>query len=536
MDQAGGPPPAKGSGKRVWTGKLGCLDSVSDSDELALAGTFGVAHARVGDRVFVFAAGENDDGLTVLEWLPGGRLMALHSVFDDPDIALDDVNHLAVHSVGGRTFLYANSQQDNGLTVFQIGTDGALSLVQVIRDSAGTTLGGAIGEMAIVSIGTEAFLLATGESENGLTSFRIDGDGRLEVAGAVTDDMFGRNASLGGARGVTTATVGQTTFAIVAGFQEDGIAVFEMNGQGGLTHRWSTFDAISDYFELNGAIDVASAAFGEVTYVIGAGAYDDGISVFRLREDGYLTHVSSLSDGIDSNTLNGAEALETFTTSGETFLAVSAYQDDAITVFHLGRDGQLTELSALRDTIATTFGGPAGLSVDVHEGRVLIFAGGLRENGMSVIELGGGNNILTGTNAADLSFGFSGDDTIVGSPGADTIAGGAGRDVLSYAASNAAVRVDLSTGTGTGDAEGDVIREIEFLQGSLYGDTLVGGSNADELWGDGGDDFIFADGTQGQMTAAEVMALLNTTGAAFASEPAAPDAELVFGFDPLLGL
>lgn len=516
----------------MWTGKLACVDSVGDSDSLALAGTFGVAHARIGDRLFVFAAGESDDGIAVLEWLPEGRLAPLSSVFDSPDLALDDVNHLAVRSTGGQMFLYTNSQQDNGLTVFRIGADGTIAPIQVITDSADTALGGSIGEIAVVEIGAETYLLATGEVENGLTGFRIRSDGHLEVASAVTDDMFGRNASLSGARGVTTATVGQTTFAIVAGFREDGLAVFAMDGDGGLTHRWSAFDAISPYFELNGAIDVASAQIGEVTYVIGAGAYDDGISVFRLREDGFLAHVSSMSDGFDSYTLNGAEALETFTTSGETFLAVSAYQDDAVTVFHMNAEGHLTEMSALRDTVATKFGGPAGLSVDVHQGRVLIFAGGIRESAISVLELGGGDDILTGTDAADLSFGFSGDDTIIGSAGADTIAGGVGRDVLSYAASNAAVTLNLSAGTGTGDAEGDVIREIEVVEGSTLDDILIGSGDADELWGDGGNDFIFADGAQGQMTSTDVMELLTASGPAFGAAVAS-ETELVIGLDPL---
>ncbi|SFG07583.1 Lactonase, 7-bladed beta-propeller [Palleronia marisminoris] len=520
----------------MWTGRLAALDSVGDREDLALDGTFGVSHARIGDRLFVFAAGERDDGITILELLPDNSLIAVGSVFDSPEVALDDVNHFATISINGQTFLYADAQQDHGITVFRVEADGTLSPVQIVYDDPETTLRGTIGEMAIVSIGSETYLLATGEVDHGVTTFRIDSQGRLSAAHAVTDDLFGRNASLGGARGVTTATVDGIEFAIVAGFQESGLAVFEMDGQGQLTHHWSTFDAISMYFELNGVIDVASAQIGDATYVFGAGAYDDGISAFQLGANGRLTLVWSVSDGVGSSTLNGAEVLETFTTSGETFLAVAAYQDSAVTVFHVDENGRMTELTTLRDTVATKFAGTAGLSVDVHEGRVLLFAGGLTDNGISALELGGGDNLLTGTAADELSFGFAGNDRIIGSPGADTIAGGVGHDVLSYASSGAGVSVDLGKGTGSGgDAEGDVIREIEVLVGSAHGDILIGGADSDWLLGEGGDDFLFADGSTGRMTASEVSALLAGSAMPQASA-AAFDIELSPEPDPFFGL
>lgn len=518
------------------TGKLALMDNVEDSDSLALHGTFGVASVRVDGRLFVFAAGERDDGITVLELLPDGGLIPLSSTFDTAELALDDVNHFAIAEIGGQTFLYANAQKDNGISVFRVGGDGSLSIVEVITDNAETTLGGTIGEMETVTIGSETFLLATGEVDSGLTVFHIDVDGRLKPVSAVLDEMFGRAASLGGARGVTTATVDDTHFAIVAGFMDSGIAVFEMGGQGELTHLWSTFDAVTSDFKLNGVMDVASTQIGGVTYVFGAGAYDDGISSFRLGLDGKLFQVAAVSDGNGSNTLNGAEALEIFATSGETFLAVAAFHDDAISIFHIDEGGGLTEVSYLIDTHATEFAGPAGLSVDIYEGRVFIIAGGLNDNGISALELGGGDDVLTGTLADDLMFGFAGNDTISGSPGLDTIAGGAGRDVLSYAMSSTGVSVDLGTGTGRGgDARGDVIREIEVLAGSAHGDTLTGGVDADWLLGEGGDDFIFADGTAGQMTAGEVASLLEASATPAEAWPD-PNLGLYAEVDPLFGL
>ena len=98
------------------------------------------------------------------------------------------------------------------------------------------------------------------------------------------------------------------------------------------------------------------------------------------------------------------------------------------------------------------------------------------------------NDYLYGTNLNDIIYGDAGNDTIRGSAGADTIYGGAGIDTVDYSSSQAAVTVNLSTGTGSGgDAQGDTLRGIENLIGSndrYHGDELTGDSGNNIL--DGG--------------------------------------------------
>ena len=91
-----------------------------------------------------------------------------------------------------------------------------------------------------------------------------------------------------------------------------------------------------------------------------------------------------------------------------------------------------------------------------------------------------------------------GDDLVVSGAGADTLHGGAGIDTLSYADSQSAVNVNLSTNIGSGGfATGDVIDGFEYLIGSKFADrlegdsgdnSLVGGAGADTLVGNGGMD------------------------------------------------
>jgi Ca2+-binding RTX toxin-like protein len=101
------------------------------------------------------------------------------------------------------------------------------------------------------------------------------------------------------------------------------------------------------------------------------------------------------------------------------------------------------------------------------------------------------------TNAGnDRLEGFAGDDTLIGGTGGDTVDGGDGIDTASYASATVGVQVVMyNTAYNTGDALGDTIERIEILQGSAFGDTLVGGFLADSILGGAGDDWL--DGTYG---------------------------------------
>ncbi|WP_022734369.1 calcium-binding protein [Thalassospira lucentensis] len=114
-----------------------------------------------------------------------------------------------------------------------------------------------------------------------------------------------------------------------------------------------------------------------------------------------------------------------------------------------------------------------------------------------------GDDTLIGNDGISSLFGGNGDDTLIGGGGNDRLTGGAGVDVLDggsgirdavfYEGENAAdaVHVNLATGTGVGgEAEGDVLRNIEVVYGTEFDDTLIGSDQSDVLWGRGGSDLL----------------------------------------------
>ena len=99
---------------------------------------------------------------------------------------------------------------------------------------------------------------------------------------------------------------------------------------------------------------------------------------------------------------------------------------------------------------------------------------------------------LVGGIGDDLLDGGAGDDYLDGGAGADQLIGGDGFDGADYGGSNAAVTVNLETGTGIGGhAQGDTLSGIELVQGSGFGDTITGSAGTDVIYGGAGNDTIY---------------------------------------------
>jgi Ca2+-binding RTX toxin-like protein len=98
---------------------------------------------------------------------------------------------------------------------------------------------------------------------------------------------------------------------------------------------------------------------------------------------------------------------------------------------------------------------------------------------------------IAGDSGDDSLWGGGGDDLLIGGLGKDSLDGGTGNDWASYVFSEAEVTVNLATNTNVGgDADGDVLTNIENLYGSTKADVLVGDAADNLISGFDGDDRI----------------------------------------------
>ncbi|MEN3813511.1 TcdA/TcdB pore-forming domain-containing protein [Chromobacterium piscinae] len=101
--------------------------------------------------------------------------------------------------------------------------------------------------------------------------------------------------------------------------------------------------------------------------------------------------------------------------------------------------------------------------------------------------------LVWGTEGNDLLRGGEGDDALFGLRGRDTLNGGTGQDTASYAGSKWGVTIDLNRHAAQlsgGDADGDVLIDIENVHGSDHADHLTGDWRRNRLEGGAGNDVL----------------------------------------------
>ncbi|WP_437383523.1 calcium-binding protein, partial [Inquilinus limosus] len=102
-----------------------------------------------------------------------------------------------------------------------------------------------------------------------------------------------------------------------------------------------------------------------------------------------------------------------------------------------------------------------------------------------------GDDVLSGGDGRDVLYGGEGDDVLRGGAGEDVLDGESGLDTADYRNSKSGVKVDLRSGFGVGgDADGDVLLQIENVKGSAYDDVLIGSDGANQLEGGAGSDVL----------------------------------------------
>src|SRR5262245_41838611 len=208
-------------------------------------------------------------------------------------LELDGASYATTAVVGGTTYLFVTGKDDDGISVFSVAADGALTNVFNVTDNNTTfKLDGALG-LATAEVGGTTYLYVGGSVDYGLTAFSVAADGSLTYVGTTADDPTLRIALTAD---VTTAVIGGVTYLFAAGVNDDGVSVFSVGANGALTNVDNVTDGENTLFEIQGAHGLATAVVGGTSYLFVTGFNDNGVSVFSVAANGDLTNVFNVAD------------------------------------------------------------------------------------------------------------------------------------------------------------------------------------------------------------------------------------------------
>ncbi|WP_207282565.1 calcium-binding protein [Pseudomonas sp. FW300-N2F2] len=223
------------------------------------------------------------------------------------------------------------------------------------------------------------------------------------------------------------------------------------------------------------------------------------------------TDTVSYADSGASVTINTQTGIHTGIAAGDTYSSIEAITGSNYSDVFVGDAGANIFNGGTGLDLLSFTSESSGITLDLSAPLVTGVAAG---DSYTSIE------IFQGTAQADAFTGSTGAaENFIGGAGADRLNGLGRGDGAWYLTSNDAVQVDLLAGTASGgDAQGDVLANIDNLIGSQFNDTLTGnaysnklegGAGNDLLYGGDGDDFIYG----GTVTDISTLALTPSSGA-----------------------
>ncbi len=381
---------------------------------------------------------------------------------------------------GGGVDTASYASDGEGVTVSLMTGEGAgghaegdsLSEIENLTGGSGDdTLEGNAGNNKLTG-GTGNDTVSYENADNGVTvSLAV---GAIQITGAGSDTLSGFERLIGSK--FNDKLIGASTANVLIGLGGDD----RLEGGGGVDKLFGGAGNDTYVLDVTGDEVTENADEGDADLVLSAASYTLGVNLENLALTGAAA-VNGTGNEL-ANSLTGNAAVNTLVgLAGDDRLDGGGGGDNLIG----GEDNDTYVVDAATDQVTENPDeGDADLVLSVVNYTLGANLENLTLTGVSAVN-GTGNefdNVITGNAMANVVSGGAGNDTLVG---------GGGIDTASYAFDTAGVTVSLFTGTGShGEAEGDILSEIENLTGGSGDDVLEGNEQNNVLIGGPGVDTV----------------------------------------------
>ena len=308
-----------------------------------------------------------------------------------------------------------------------------------------------------VDMGSATYVLSTLPAADGLASFQVQGNGTLSQISPATLTGIGQISDM-----ATLTAYGQT-WVLGTSLSNDSIESMTLDAAGTLSHS-ASFGA-ADGLGINVPVQIAPVTLGGQPFVVVGSSDTSSISVLRLEADGTMTAIDHVLDDLTTR-FDDTLIVETHQI-GETVFVMASGSDDGFSLFRLRPDGMLHHITSVADTSATTLNNISAAAIGQDGSDLRLFLASATETGLShfAYDLSSLGNDVIGTSGADTLVGTANDDILLGGGGDDILNGGAGDDLIVDGAGS-----DMLTG-GTGadiftfDPDGSDDTIVDFERG-----------------------------------------------------------------------
>jgi 6-phosphogluconolactonase (cycloisomerase 2 family) len=248
---------------------------------------------------------------------------------------------MVADNINGTDFLFVANKHGNVIETFKILDNGALERVALVEDTDETHLGTAI-TLQVIHMKSASYLFIGGLEETpGLSSFKIHDDGKLTHVMSMKDD---ETIHTDGIIGMFIHKIKGKTFLYTGGFQDNGVSSFRVYDNGKFKSINSISDNTTDRY-LTGAYPVTGATLGDNHYVVVGHRHHK-----YYERGGFIKRPDFV------------------------------YHGDGVSVFKVNRNGALVPHFVLKDDETTKLQGQTRIEIVSNDNNEAVLAVGTRDD------------------------------------------------------------------------------------------------------------------------------------------------------------
>ncbi|WP_298504945.1 Dabb family protein [uncultured Maribacter sp.] len=248
---------------------------------------------------------------------------------------------MVADNINGTDFLFIGNKHGNVIETFKILDDGSIERVALIEDTEETHLGTAI-TLQVIHMKKASYLFVGGlEKTPGLSCFKIEDSGKLTHVQSMKDD---ETIHTDGIIGMFTHKIKGKTYLYTGGFQDNGVSSFRVYENGTFKNVNSISDNTTDRY-LTGAYPVTGVTLGDNNYVIVGHRHHK-----YYKRNGFIKRTNFV------------------------------YHGDGVSVFKINGKGALVPHSVLKDDETTKLQGQTRIEVVSTDANEAVLAVGTRDD------------------------------------------------------------------------------------------------------------------------------------------------------------
>ena len=384
------------------------------------------------------------------------------------------ITDLEIIQTGGVTRLYAATRAGGGITALTVGTE--MTLIDQEATASNLVLP-APARLELATLGGQSSLIVMGASMPRMGGYRLGADGSIGAAVSINFSPPGVVAAQ------AQAVVGGNTLYYISTYGQSSVQCLRLATNGEMVPVATlVLGPNQQGIDITAMITLQS---GGETFLAATSRDLDAILLFRIGATGTLTQTAAIgaTGGLG---INDPSDLRWVQMGGTSYLLVASGATSTLTVLAVQANGSLLVTDHVGDTLDTRFQGVQTLATVMVGDRVFVLAGG-GDDGLNLFTLlPGGRLLLLATQLQVPGMALDNITAI------KAIEAGGVIEVFVAGEGAGITRLRLDPGALSATQTGTALNDTQT--GSAGGDLLSGGAGQDVLTGGAGRD-ILLDGT-----------------------------------------